>query len=211
MENSPQCKVLCLGDSLTAGYVHQDLHTPYSDYLTTLFKSEGRDNITFFNAGVDGDTTEDILARLPQLLQKVQYQHVIFFAGINDLGEIFFDHTTCTAEEATAHISFNPIYDLFMAEDSIESFLQLTIPYTSFDRLDDHEKDMKDALNNRIKSNSCPKKRVLDLNDPTLDFNHLLMTDDERSKHWEDVLHYTPHGYERLAKCIYAKAKNMIG
>ncbi|KAF9113309.1 hypothetical protein BGX27_001845 [Mortierella sp. AM989] len=203
--------VLCLGDSLTAGFIQNNLHTPYSEHLAEIFKSQGREDIFLVNEGVDGDTLEDILDRLPTLLRQHQYHHVVLLGGTNDLGQILTeDNTTVTPEEATAHIAFEPIYGLLMTEDSIKSVLHLTVPYNSFDRLDVHEKNNKDALNRRIIENHCPKKRVLDLNDPRLQFNHLLMTDDERDKNWQDGLHYSAHGYKRLADCIHAELLKII-
>ncbi|KAI8606676.1 SGNH hydrolase-type esterase domain-containing protein [Dissophora ornata] len=205
-------KVLCLGDSLTAGFVKGAYFAPYSDHLANLFKDQHPQNnidVIFVNAGINGDTIDHIQERLPNLLRKDQYHHVVFLAGTNDLGGIDHDEAL-TAEEEVAHLSYQGIYDMMTAAPTLKSFLQLTIPYNAFDRLDPTLKDMKDALNDRILREPCPKKKVLDLNDPQYGFNNLLMTDDERSEYWQDGLHYTAKGYKRLADCICNGVAEMI-
>ncbi|KAF9187337.1 hypothetical protein BGZ50_001979 [Haplosporangium sp. Z 11] len=48
--------ILCLGDSLTAGLIEADQHEPYTTYLTHLLKTQGLENVIFYNAGVHQDT-----------------------------------------------------------------------------------------------------------------------------------------------------------
>ncbi|KAG0255311.1 hypothetical protein BG011_005203 [Mortierella polycephala] len=198
--------ILCLGDSLTAGLVENDLHEPYTTYLTHLFKTQGLEHVVFVNAGVHQDTVEDIQSRLPALLEQHPFDFLILFGGINDLGDIDMvpeSFTHDSPDDRVAHISFDAIYNQLMASPSLKSFLQLTIPYTAFDRLDPNEKNNKDALNRRILLHPCPKKRVLDINSPHLSFNHLLATECERALYWQDAIHYSVKGYQRLAECIY--------
>ncbi|KAF9172657.1 hypothetical protein BGX21_002991 [Mortierella sp. AD011] len=205
----PPINILCLGDSLTNGHIRGRAHTPYSDHIQSLLNSNGQNHVTLFNAGVDGDTVPGMLSRLPTLLQQAQFHHVIFLGGTNDLAFVS-NADDITPEQATAHISFKPIYDILVAQQSIKSFLHLTVPYNTFDRLDPDYKSYKDALNNRIISGPCPKKSFLDLNNPALNFNHLLMTEDERDELWSDALHYSNLGYKRLATCIYTELEKML-
>ncbi|KAF9906756.1 hypothetical protein BX616_000637 [Lobosporangium transversale] len=196
-------KVLCLGDSLTAGFANwytSSTYTPYSDYLTTLFKAQGRNDIEFINAGVNGDTVKCIQERLATLLKKDNYQHVILLGGTNDLADV---SAESTPEDAVAHIDFEPMFRLLLAQPHLKSILQLTVPISAYDVHHLHYRSCKAALNNRILNNSCEKLKVLDLNDSTLGFNYLHLSEDEQARFWSDGLHYTPEGYEHMAQCIF--------
>ena len=73
MENP--CKILCFGDSLTAGY---------ASGFEERFKHKLPDiDVTIVNAGVAGETSRDSLKRLPRLLGK-RPQVVLIGFGMND-------------------------------------------------------------------------------------------------------------------------------
>ncbi|KAG0205423.1 hypothetical protein BGX28_002994 [Mortierella sp. GBA30] len=205
-------RILCLGDSLTAGTIaHGISEEPYSTFLADMLTAQGRKHdIVFVNAGINGDTVNDIQERLPVLLEQNTYHYLILLAGTNDLGAIM-SLESDSADDAVAHISFNSIYSMLMAVPDLRGFLHLTVPYNTFDRLDANNKRVKDALNRRILLEKCPKKRVLDINDPTIGFNHLLMSEQDREMYWQDALHYTAEGYRRLAQSIHEGLLKMIG
>ncbi len=69
--------VLCLGDSLTAGYGAGTSPT-YPQWL------QQRTGLVVHNAGVNGDTAEGALARLADLLQLYQPALVLLSIGGND-------------------------------------------------------------------------------------------------------------------------------
>ena len=71
-------RLLCLGDSLTEGY-----NIDKKDAWVTLLGDV--DNITAVNAGISGDTTAGMLARLPLLLNQNKYTHVFIMGGTNDI------------------------------------------------------------------------------------------------------------------------------
>ena len=73
-----QLKLLCLGDSLTEGYDIEPNHC----WVTLLKEREGLD-VT--NAGISGDMTAGMLARLPLALDKKEYTHVFIMGGTNDV------------------------------------------------------------------------------------------------------------------------------
>lgn len=68
--------VMALGDSLTAGYGA----SPKADYPQILAQNTGWQVI---NAGISGDTTADVLRRLPEVLQN-QPQLILLSIGGND-------------------------------------------------------------------------------------------------------------------------------
>jgi len=73
-----QFKLLCLGDSLTEGY---DID-PNDCWVNHLKKREGWD---VKNAGISGDMTAGMLARLPLALSGDDYTHVFIMGGTNDV------------------------------------------------------------------------------------------------------------------------------
>jgi len=70
--------VLALGDSLTEGY-GATLQTSYPTVLTSLTGWQ------VINAGISGNTSEDALKRLPDLLSKHQPKLVLTCIGGNDI------------------------------------------------------------------------------------------------------------------------------
>ncbi len=70
-------RILCVGDSLTRGRGAE----PAMSYPSQLAARSGRDVV---NAGVDGDTSEAVLARLPGLLAQHRPALVLLGAGGND-------------------------------------------------------------------------------------------------------------------------------
>lgn len=71
-------KLLCMGDSLTEGYEID----PKDCWAALLVEGEGWD-VT--NAGICGDMTGGMLARLPLALDKGHYTHVFIMGGTNDV------------------------------------------------------------------------------------------------------------------------------
>ncbi|KAG0067483.1 hypothetical protein BGZ93_002946 [Podila epicladia] len=194
-------KVLCIGDSLTAGYIDYDQdHAPYTDHLDRFLDH----SVTIHNAGVDGETVPEIEQRLGLLLQD-HYDVVVLLGGTNDLGGII-GHlpSSVTADTAVSHISFAGIYSLIQESQTTRALIQLTVPFNAFDRMDSQGREQKEALNRRIQQMACVKKIVLDINHPSLGFNYFYMTEQARDMYFEDSLHYTAKGYQRLAECVFS-------
>jgi len=71
---TPQDTILAFGDSITYGY---GVHTSqsYPSVLASLL------NRKVINAGVNGDTSEDGLSRLPNLLQDTSIKLILLCFG----------------------------------------------------------------------------------------------------------------------------------
>ena len=85
--------VVALGDSLTAGYRANDPYaidrrTPYPTQLKTLLreKLKGQTQAFVVNAGVNGDSTDEMLWRFNQAVAAERPDAVVVWGGINDLG-----------------------------------------------------------------------------------------------------------------------------
>lgn len=73
-----QFRLLCMGDSLTEGY-----NIDKKDCWVRLLKE--REGWETSNAGISGDMTAGMLARLPLALEKKEYTHVFIMGGTNDV------------------------------------------------------------------------------------------------------------------------------
>jgi len=86
-------KILCIGDSHTAGFPSYDPMmggNPESSYQfwlkKGLLKTRPDINYNFINEGVCGDTSRGIVYRLTQALKSTHYDLAILAGGTNDLG-----------------------------------------------------------------------------------------------------------------------------
>ena len=87
--------IVCLGDSLTVGY-QSNFYSgisngiPYTYHLEnmtrTFIKTNSIDaNVLIINEGINGDSTDGMIKRLPYILSKEKPDLLILWAGINDL------------------------------------------------------------------------------------------------------------------------------
>ena len=74
-------RIVCLGDSLTAGY-GLDPEQAYPSVLESLLRDRGRE-VRVVNAGVSGDTSAGGLRRLPWIMQQ-DIDTLIIALGSND-------------------------------------------------------------------------------------------------------------------------------
>lgn len=78
--------ILCLGDSLTAGYIDGvAAAVPYTDRLAERLEASGA-NVLVTNAGVPGELSSQMSKRLlSELQQGPRYGMVLILAGTNDI------------------------------------------------------------------------------------------------------------------------------
>lgn len=84
-------KIVCLGDSLTAGYCVEP-----EECWVSLLQNESPN--TWINAGISGDTTGGMLARLGPEAFSRKPDAVLFMGGTNDIA------LTCSFEQAKTNI-----------------------------------------------------------------------------------------------------------
>ncbi len=71
-------KIVCIGDSLTAGYGIQISHR-WSNLLSNDL------NIEIINSGISGDTTSGMLARFYEMAIQYKPDYIIITGGTNDI------------------------------------------------------------------------------------------------------------------------------
>ncbi len=92
MASDNQIRILCFGDSLTAGTPGYDPmfggneQFQYAYWLVSLAESDGCQSITFANHGVPGDLAKSMLGRLTRAMTSDKYDFAVILAGSNDLG-----------------------------------------------------------------------------------------------------------------------------
>jgi len=87
--------ILCIGDSLTAGIKNQS-ESAYPQQLEALLHSMGFKQFRVDNAGNWGDTSSNVLGRLPKALQMClshgRLSFVLILAGTNDFLQVAAPH-----------------------------------------------------------------------------------------------------------------------
>lgn len=82
-DQDPRPRLICFGDSLTAGY-GTDSGQAYPDYLQKLLDQQGY-HYHVVNAGVSGNTTKDGLERMQRVLSHHPQIVVVEFGGNDGL------------------------------------------------------------------------------------------------------------------------------
>eukprot|EP01122_Echinamoeba_exundans_P008687 TRINITY_DN2925_c0_g1_i1.p1 TRINITY_DN2925_c0_g1~~TRINITY_DN2925_c0_g1_i1.p1 ORF type:complete len:220 (+),score=12.76 TRINITY_DN2925_c0_g1_i1:72-731(+) len=185
-------RILAMGDSLTWGYYNRGRNQhSYCLRLHSRLKEIFNSEIIIENHGVSGNTTHQMLDRLPGILdaaakEKNQYKLMILLGGTNDMGEKKPDLVLENLLKLHA----------MAAERGIETFA-MTIPRYQ------KEKDLPWLIENRTKINTALRDkfsgRFVDLEEGIA----LEGADADGKSYWDDVLQFSPQGYDRMADLIY--------
>ncbi|KAL6069326.1 putative GDSL-like lipase/acylhydrolase [Balamuthia mandrillaris] len=201
--------MLAFGDSLTEGYYAggRRFH-PYSDHLQKLLTAANHET-QIDQAGISGETVQEMVLRLPKLLKKrrdchplaPRYTHVIILGGTNDLGS-------------------RPADDIFQdicrLHDIVHQFgarsVAVTIPEASFTEKWYVEK--RTAVNEALRAKVRQQQEeggegrwlFLDL-EKELPYQgskkHSKEGEGGEENLWDDALHMTPAGYDRFAALLF--------
>ena len=122
-----QSKVLILGDSLTQGVGASDQSHTYPHLL------EQHSRWQVINGGISGNTSEQALQRLPELLKTHQPQLVIISIGGNDFLQ----------RKPTNQTMINISQSITLSQQSGAEVLLVAVPYLSLAAAVGHPKDHK--------------------------------------------------------------------
>lgn len=193
---------VALGDSLTVGFIPSRLATrPYSRTLQELTEAFLQASprppavtVRFFNRGVNGDLTSDMLRRFSRDVLAFQPNYVIILGGTNDLGwglpiEDVFCNLIQLYEQALVH-------DVEPIACTVPSILGW-----------DDGIPPRQTLNRRLQQ-WCQKKTLLcvDLFAATCDPTTRRL----RSDYASDGLHFNALGYRKMAETIFEDAVRRI-
>ena len=194
-----QKKILCVGDSITEGYYNGGTaFHPYTKKLSELLNAE-RNDVTYivYNEGKSGEfVNPDMIKRMPILMDKYKPLNlVIIIGGTND----------CTKKECNVQDLFDDIKTLHeIAHKNGVKTVAVTIPDSNAPMLPGRreKEDVWEGVNDNIRDFARGNEKVI-LCDLAEELPYRTMDDDERKLFWDDNLHYTPMGYDKMAEIIY--------
>jgi len=202
-------RILAFGDSLTAGYYkYGRAYHPYSKHLTYLFESANI-SVKINEQGESGElVVPTMVNRLRHLLQNdASYDWIIILGGTNDLG------SEVSAERIFKE-GLKPMYDMCLnytpKKIKLAAMTVIEAAYAS-----PTHKVYKD----RQELNAMIRDYVANINDQNqvclVDLDqgipyHSITTDEERERIWDDGLHLTPTGYDRMATLVFDAIKSKL-
>ena len=197
-----QRRFLAIGDSLTAGYYQYGLaYHPYAKHLEELF-AEKNSSVIIDQKGLSGErAVPTMVRRLENILEKnaASYKCILILGGTNDI-----------VSPLSAHDIFNQglkvMYDtVLQCTPNTSKLVIMTVPQIAlFPPGHEHERK-RETLNGMIRNyanNENKQKRMclVDL-DKAIPFH--TMNNTERDLIWDDGVHLTPAGYDRMATTIF--------
>jgi lysophospholipase L1-like esterase len=203
-------KILTFGASLTEGYYNsgRQFH-PYSNKLETLINTFYIDRKLSKEAlihqfGRSGETTTQMIPRLRGILNDAKsspYKFVCILAGTNDLGQ------SDTGDEIFGRLT--QLYDMVLNHGDKQTILvAITIPQSFY--TDTRYVARRGVVNQRIKDfclrcNTGSRNRAI-----LVDFETLLPYQTPGSVLWDDPLHMTPAGYDKLGQLIFEHIRSSL-
>jgi lysophospholipase L1-like esterase len=201
-------RILAIGDSLTAGYYNYGLaHHPYAIHLTDLFKSANI-LVNIDQRGVSGErVVPTMIKRLRSLLNKdASYDWIIILGGTNDLG------SGISAEKIFKE-GLEPMYEMCLNHKQAKTKLAvMTVIENAFNSPTNNADKNRQTLNTMIrdyvaKNNNQDRICLVDL-DKGIPYHGV--NNDEQKQIWDDGLHLTPAGYDRMATLVFDAIKSKL-
>lgn len=189
-------KVLCFGDSLTAGTpgfepgYGGDVRSQYGFWMVEEAKKANYHELEFTNRGVPGELASMMFSRFRRTLSEDEYEVAIIIGGSNDVG--------WGNEPVTIHASLNRLWQLSI-ENSI-TVIACTIPpigseYPTIQRAQQN-------LNELIKQSKSKDIHIVDVFSALADKDRLLLSVYDSG----DGLHLSVEGYRKLGETIWKEA-----
>ncbi|OIW35662.1 SGNH hydrolase [Coniochaeta ligniaria NRRL 30616] len=192
-------RILCIGDSLTAGYSCLGaVYHPYEEKLVQMVEMAFPEyEVESVEDGMDGDLVSSRGNFLPRMTRRFakkdddgkfgpSYDWTIVLGGTNDLA---WD----TNSEAVFD-ALKKIWDIPLSHNS--KVLALTIPEAGYNGKTRERIDAKrNKVNEMIKSYKRENFHVFDLHAA---IPYFAMSDADRKEHWDDHIHFTESGYDLI-------------
>ncbi|KAL9019786.1 MAG: hypothetical protein Q9185_002930 [Variospora sp. 1 TL-2023] len=195
-------RILCFGDSLTAGYSgYGYFHYPYATHIRKKLREEWPDTDAVVDvAGLSGDRViaGQFLGRMKAMCEKAKnapYDWIIVLGGTNDLG---WDESPDDIYESLKEV-------WTVALETGANVLALSVlegEYTSGDIV-----QRRKELNGLIASHEERRLHYMDLCAAVPFFT---MSETMREMVWDDGLHLTMDGYELMGTAIAIKLLELL-
>eukprot|EP01111_Echinosteliopsis_oligospora_P012846 TRINITY_DN4459_c0_g1_i1.p1 TRINITY_DN4459_c0_g1~~TRINITY_DN4459_c0_g1_i1.p1 ORF type:complete len:207 (-),score=34.08 TRINITY_DN4459_c0_g1_i1:132-752(-) len=194
-------KILCFGDSLTAGYYMKGhMFHPYTIKLQSLLNKDG--NYQLENQGRSGEGTTKMAERLKLHLSNnpSKYKYAIILGGTNDIGFKMPD---------MVNNNLKLMHDLCRDHGIIS--LAVTVPQHGQESAYSWITTIRSQINHFI-GKYCKQNNI-----SVIDFSTRIPYTSPNdgdgeigTKIWDDNLHLTPAGYDLLADLIYESLKPLL-
>jgi len=197
MAARPKLRVLCFGDSLTAGYASMGcVYHPYRLKLEQMLAMAFPDtSIETIDDGRPGDTVKyGFLGRIqkhypPRKKGDESYHWTIVLGGTNDLG------LGLKPEDIFAKLQ--EVWDIPLRRKS--KVLALTVPEVGIERGKERMDARRNKLNDLIKGYKKDGFHVFDLHAAVPFFD---MSESDQTAFWDDGVHFTPDGYNLIGNKV---------
>lgn len=208
--------ILAFGDSMTKGFVKENLNYPYSKSLEKTLNRLHSIGVFFVvdNKGLNGDTAVGTAkTRLRGALGKKKYEWVIILLGTNDLRKLMFEkkngYSVGTSSSSVDKI-FTSLKELCETVIKYNGMLilgtitarQCEEDHFALPACDSFAKN-RNLLNNKIRSYVANSSKMILLADFDRDLHYKSMSKEKRKEYWQDNVHLTETGYEVMAKLVY--------
>jgi len=186
-------RVICIGDSLTEGYVTKNTprYYPYSTALRRILmshKKRSQTDVTVHNVGLSGRTSHQILTHLKHRVHIETYDAAIVLAGTNDLMRRSSAYIVDKLKQIHKHCLNRGVSRVYV----------LSLPQIHFDRPMRESKRLDVNRELRAWCNSVSKLTYVPFGE---DFVY-----DPKSSIWaHNGYHLSPSGYRRMGAYVANK------
>ncbi len=182
--------------------------------MKTLNRLHSKDVVFIVeNHGLNGDRAIGTAqARLKTALRQKQYEWVIILMGANDLNAYFkYDDFKKLYPENSVFLDqlFENIKKL--CNMALRTHAMVILGTIAARQCEEHMpiceslSANRKVLNEKIRKFVMDTKELLILADFDKEFNYGSLSEEKRTKYWQDDVHFTETGYEAMAKLIYNK------
>ncbi|GKY93680.1 hypothetical protein MPSEU_000335300 [Mayamaea pseudoterrestris] len=190
-----QHRILCYGDSLTAGTTNSYTLYPYAPFLERALKAAGRENVQVRHVGLPGWTAQQMVATASEK-QGIESQIlrvkdpslslVVILAGTNDLGHGFGED-----EIAKNVLQLHKI----ARRNQVPATLAIAIPPSGYTSQNEAARLVVQGVNEALQEYSA--------REPNMSFTPFPFEFERGGENWSpDTLHLSPTGYEKLGQSL---------
>ncbi|KAJ7383660.1 hypothetical protein OS493_026846 [Desmophyllum pertusum] len=211
-------RILCFGDSLTAGTSDTNKDHPYSTKLQEYFDvhdqtvqgASVRPIFEVHNAGMPGERAKDeMLPRLNQILRgtRLQYNWVIILGGSNDMRK-YYENISLQFDIDDSRSIFHALVEL---HNMTHAFGARSVAVSIPDRECEGSgtcsnlKKTHQKINELLRDFTSHTKEKVILADLASD-----VTLPRDQNLWDGPVHFTKQGYDRMADIVYNSMKEHV-
>lgn len=220
LHNQFMMNILCFGDSLTAGYHnHGKAFAPYGNHLRQLMMYSSRVPVSVKIKGIVGEMThKQMVGRLPEILgNNTAFDWVIILGGTNDILHVknFADDQEFLGqlESVWQPRITKDIEKLHrIAHDHGAHTMLLTIPENAIEAWPGYKilMSMRTKINNALRQFANQNRNKVALCDIAKKLPRHSLSPQQEAFFWDDHLHMTPQGYNRMAEEVFKCLKPYI-